>query len=191
MYTLNDRYLDTNGYVLVYIPDHPKTIQSGSFKGYVYEHIVVAERLVDRPIMSGEVVHHLDKNRSNNSPDNLLVITGPMHSKLHTWMDKNTITPTKEYQERIDIGCVRCKVCSVPIDYGLTYCSHKCHNEANAKFDRPTKEALEQMVWEKPTSQIAKDFNVSDTAIAKLCKKLGVEKPGRGYWAKKIAEKVE
>ena len=39
-----------------------------------------------------------------------------------------------------------------------------------------------------PTSQVAKIFNVSDKAIEKRCKKFGIEKPPRGYWAKKEAK---
>ncbi|MDD4730775.1 MAG: hypothetical protein PHX58_02455 [Desulfovibrio sp.] len=53
---------------------------------------------------------------------------------------------------------------------------------ANKKL---TREDLYELVWEKPTSQLAKDFNVSDSAIAKWCRKMEVPKPPRGYWAKK------
>ncbi|OIQ51142.1 hypothetical protein BerOc1_03087 [Pseudodesulfovibrio hydrargyri] len=48
-----------------------------------------------------------------------------------------------------------------------------------------TREELYELVWEKPTSQLAKDFNISDSAIAKWCRKMEVPKPPRGYWAKK------
>jgi biotin operon repressor len=43
---------------------------------------------------------------------------------------------------------------------------------------------LEKLLWEKPTSQIAKDLRVSEKAIEKHCKKLALKKPPRGYWAK-------
>ena len=52
----------------------------------------------------------------------------------------------------------------------------------------PSAEALEKSIWEKPTSQIAKDLGVSDKAIEKHCKKLDLRKPPRGYWAKKQAQ---
>ena len=35
-----------------------------------------------------------------------------------------------------------------------------------------------------PTVRIAKMLGVSDVAIGKRCKRLGIEKPGRGYWSK-------
>jgi transcription elongation factor Elf1 len=53
------------------------------------------------------------------------------------------------------------------------------------KVDRPSKDVLKKMVWEKPTTHIAKDFGVSDKAIEKWCKAYGIDKPPRGYWAKK------
>jgi hypothetical protein len=40
------------------------------------------------------------------------------------------------------------------------------------------------MLWERPTSEIAKNLGVSDKAIEKHSKKLGLKKPPRGYWAK-------
>ncbi|MCP6758965.1 MAG: group I intron-associated PD-(D/E)XK endonuclease [Fischerella sp. CENA71] len=58
------------------------------------------------------------------------------------------------------------------------------------KVERPSKEELQKLVWEKPTTQIAKDFGVSDKAVEKWCKVYGVEKPPRGYWVKKIYEKI-
>ncbi|AFY81818.1 HNH endonuclease [Oscillatoria acuminata] len=43
-----------------------------------------------------------------------------------------------------------------------TYCSQKCYNLASRKVKRPSQEELKNLVWEKPTSQIAKEFGVSD-----------------------------
>ena len=53
-----------------------------------------------------------------------------------------------------------------------------------------TNEELLELVWSKSTVQIAQEFGVSDAAIAKRCKKVGVEKPPRGFWAKVEAGKV-
>lgn len=47
-----------------------------------------------------------------------------------------------------------------------------------------TREELFALIWEKPTQEVAKDFGVSDVAIAKLCTRLQVPKPPRGYWAR-------
>jgi len=48
-----------------------------------------------------------------------------------------------------------------------------------------TREELYEFVWSKPVVKIGKDFGISDVAVAKICKKMNIPKPGLGYWAKK------
>ncbi|MGZ0710089.1 hypothetical protein ACWPKO_17300 [Coraliomargarita sp. W4R53] len=50
-----------------------------------------------------------------------------------------------------------------------------------------TRNELHKRVWEKPASQLKKEFGVSDVAIAKACKRLEIPKPPRGYWARLAA----
>jgi hypothetical protein len=52
------------------------------------------------------------------------------------------------------------------------------------KVERPSKEELQKLLWEKPTLQLAKQFGVSDKAVEKWSKLYGLTKPPRGYWAK-------
>ena len=52
------------------------------------------------------------------------------------------------------------------------------------KFEIPKLE-LEKMVWEHPLRIISRKYGVSDNAIIKRCKILGVIRPGKGYWLKK------
>jgi HNH endonuclease len=185
----NDRYTDTNGYILVYKPQHRKAMLSGAFQGYVYEHVLMAEEVIDRGIREGEVVHHLDSNRSNNSPDNLLVLSGPMHAKLHSWMRKHEITPNDKQKERNALGCIRCPECQKPVIPDLKFCSNACHNESRKReTKKPSKEQLEAIVWTKPCVEIAKDLGVSDSIITRWCKQSGVEKPPRGYWTGKSSD---
>ena len=47
-----------------------------------------------------------------------------------------------------------------------------------------SREELFALVWEKPTVEVAKELGVSDVAVAKLCARLQVPKPPRGYWAR-------
>lgn len=47
-----------------------------------------------------------------------------------------------------------------------------------------TREELYKQVWSKPTIELAKEYGVSDVAIAKVCKKHNIPKPPLGYWAK-------
>ena len=77
----------------MYGPDHPNwkgghvagngyRIISKRGKSNLYEHRVVAEEMLGRPLTTDEVVHHIDGNRSNNSPDNLVVMKRGEHDKL-------------------------------------------------------------------------------------------------------------
>ena len=50
-----------------------------------------------------------------------------------------------------------------------------------------SREDLYELVWSKPMTELAKDFGLSDVALAKRCRKLGVPVPGRGYWARVAA----
>jgi hypothetical protein len=50
---------------------------------------------------------------------------------------------------------------------------------------RWSREALYKEVWAEPVTTVAKRYGVSGNAIAKVCKKLRIPQPGRGYWAKK------
>lgn len=47
-----------------------------------------------------------------------------------------------------------------------------------------SREELFALVWEKPTVEVAREMGVSDVAVAKLCARLQVPKPSRGYWAR-------
>lgn len=64
------------------------------------------------------------------------------------------------------------------------YCKTGLCMECRNKH-RISKEDLAELVWVKPTTEIAKDFGVSDKAVAKWCKKFNISKPGMGYWSKK------
>ena len=70
---------------------------------------------------------------------------------------------------------------------GRKTCSDECHRRyyENKYSLTITKEELQKLVWEIPTEKIGKMYGVSGKAVEKRCKKYGIEKPPRGYWAKK------
>lgn len=46
-------------------------------------HTEIAEWKIGRPLREGEVVHHKDRNKLNNDPSNLQVMSASDHAKLH------------------------------------------------------------------------------------------------------------
>lgn len=50
-----------------------------------------------------------------------------------------------------------------------------------------TRDELYEQVWSTPVKELTEAYGVSDVGLAKVCRKLGVPKPGRGYWQRKAA----
>ena len=46
-------------------------------------HRIIAEQMLGRKLNSNEVVHHIDGNKHNNEPNNLMVLTRSEHVKIH------------------------------------------------------------------------------------------------------------
>ena len=69
----------------------------GSGEGKSYEktfgrhtHRIVAEEKIGRLLKSGEVVHHIDGNKRNNNPENLMVFASQKeHTEWHAKHDKD------------------------------------------------------------------------------------------------------
>lgn len=47
-----------------------------------------------------------------------------------------------------------------------------------------SREDLYELVWSKPMQELAKEFGISDVALAKRCRRLRIPVPGRGYWSR-------
>jgi hypothetical protein len=69
-----------NGYVVVSVPMHPRADK----KGYFYLHIILAELKYGRFVAKRERVHHKDHDKTNNTPDNVIILSSNSeHCKLH------------------------------------------------------------------------------------------------------------
>lgn len=90
------RRVTEDGYIYVKQNDHPFATKSG----YVLEHRLVMEEQLGRYLRPEEVVHHKDKNRQNNHPDNLLVFES---NAAHLRYELTGVTPnyTREGLQRM------------------------------------------------------------------------------------------
>lgn len=73
------RIVKENGYILVHLPEHP----AATSNGYVYEHRLIMEKHLGRLLKPWEVVHHIDRDRSNNNLSNLQLTSNSEHAKHH------------------------------------------------------------------------------------------------------------
>lgn len=61
---------------------------------------------------------------------------------------------------------------------------------ANPKQTVVNREKLYEEVWGEPVVIVAKRYGISDVGLAKICKKLSIPLPTRGYWAKVKAGRI-
>lgn len=74
------KLLKRNGYIQIYMPEHPQC----NSRGYIYEHRLIMEKNIGRYLEKYEVVHHIDFNKCNNNISNLMIVTPQEHIRLHT-----------------------------------------------------------------------------------------------------------
>ena len=78
---------NSDGYILIKKPDHPRA----DLEGYVMEHRLVMEAKLGRALTRDEVVHHVDGNRANNAPENLILFGSHRVHRLYHARKRNDI----------------------------------------------------------------------------------------------------
>jgi hypothetical protein len=76
------RVKDGRGYIRIYKPEHPKAVN-----GYVKEHRLIVEEKLGRYLFDNEVIHHINGDKHDNRPENLVALTRKDHINEHKVWD--------------------------------------------------------------------------------------------------------
>lgn len=158
---------------MIYLPEHPKSMTNENWKGYIYEHIVIAEKSIGRSIRDDEDVHHLDGDKSNNNRQNLIVLPRSEHARLESWINKGAPSAKidlirkqigyTQFQPKVKLFC---KSCNKQLNGSQSlYCSNKCLGKLISK--RPSKQILLDDLSKMTKVAIGKKYGVSDSAVRK------------------------
>lgn len=170
-----------NGYIEIMMPEHPNARSNGT----VLEHRLVAEKKIGRLLKRNEVVHHIDEDKTNNIPENLIVFrSNSDHSRFHK------IGIMKEMKDGTYIcpipasKIIKCEYCGnyyikTKTKTNKRFCSLDCYLKSPKQYicgdrEKPTKEELENLVRTHSFVSIGKMYGFSDNAVRRWCKNFGI-----------------
>lgn len=162
-----------SGQSCFYDPQHPLARKNGMVS--LGRHLLSVK--LGRWLEPGEYAHFIDGNPYNTHAENLMLTSMPELARLLHNHQTELICPYCGEAFRVSKSHKDRRV----------HCTNECRNLHKRKFE-VDREELEALVWQMPTTEVAQIFGVSDKAVEKRCKLLGIPKPPRGYWAKLAAE---
>lgn len=166
-------YMECNGYVLIYKPNHHMAFSNGC----VYEHILKAEEKLGRKLIEGEVVHHIDSNRKNNDTDNLMIFdSAKSHAAYHRGIEA---VKRGDVWHCEDNEKCKCPICGRKKFINAELCGD-CHRR-NQRKNIPSKEDLLNLLIkeEKTFVSVGNIYGVSDNAVRKWCVSYGIPKTSK------------
>lgn len=136
-------------------------------------------------------LHHLNGDHYDNRLENLQILCPNCHAQTNNYSNKgnrrkfSTITKEKLNTKLEDLNKIIiesnankptfCQYCGKEITtHGKKYCSRECANNASKKFETSAEQLIEDFKKLKSYTGVGKKYGVSDNAIKKRCKRLGI-----------------
>lgn len=94
--------INSSGYVLIRVH---KNHHLANRNGYAYLHRLVAEQKLGRRLMKNEVIHHIDRDKQNNEPENIRITKSIFHHMVNHRIRENNLQMPDEMNTIISCAC--------------------------------------------------------------------------------------
>jgi 5-methylcytosine-specific restriction endonuclease McrA len=157
-----------------------RLIREGYFEEKCYAEGCGLTSWLGKPIMFH--LDHINGDHYDNRLENLTILCPNCHTQTPTYGSKNAKLKRIASGKKTIIERRKEKHIEKTI-FDINNRKAKIKKERPRKFSID-KETLEKLVWQKSTIKVANELGVTDKAVEKRCKLLGIKKPPRGYWMK-------